>query len=433
VKIAEPARGQPLGSSPSLALNARGDAIVAWTRGIAVRTRLEARTASRGGRFRSPVALAGGEVEQPRIAMNDRGAAVVLWSRTVWVRGAPFGVTVSEARYRRAGGSFGARQTIARDRFTRGYTDVSYERAGAVALDEYGRASVLVTRDYPVGDRRRQQVMLATTTSGGRFRKAATIPVPENADHLSLAVNARGDTAVAWQLFKVCPDSDYWPELFYDTVSAGTQVALRPAGQRSFSVSPVLSDSELPTVRLAGDGTATLATVNRRFVCTQEQIISDGPDTMQVRQSGRTGALGSPTDLGGFDFSRAGPNGYALAANARGDVLVGWQGGGSLKLARRRPGGHFVVRSVLARATDLDIALNRLGVAAIGIRTETRSGGDRVTVRTLIATPQRIGPITRQPGLAGLGGIAVGIDARGRALATWGLRQRGVVLSRYRP
>ena len=69
-------------SVPSLSVNRRGDAVVAWTGRVGGKQRIFAALARRGGRFDAPVAVSGvSPLGRPVTAIGAGGDAVVAWPR----------------------------------------------------------------------------------------------------------------------------------------------------------------------------------------------------------------------------------------------------------------------------------------------------------------------------------------------------------------
>jgi hypothetical protein len=93
-----------LDRGPFLAVNARGDAVVAWTARVRRDQRVFAALARRGGRFGSVAALSRSRpVGGPTVAIGPRGDAVVAW---------PHQRTSVHAAIAPAGRAFGGRQRV---------------------------------------------------------------------------------------------------------------------------------------------------------------------------------------------------------------------------------------------------------------------------------------------------------------------------------
>ena len=68
---------------PTVAMNDRGDTIVAWTSGEGSTVKAQASFRPAGGSFGAPVTLSSGGavVESPRVAIDEAGDATVVWDR----------------------------------------------------------------------------------------------------------------------------------------------------------------------------------------------------------------------------------------------------------------------------------------------------------------------------------------------------------------
>ncbi len=101
---------RPLGrgedaSTPQVALDPAGDAVVVWPRSNGTNTIVQAASRPAGGSFGVPVNLsAAGQSTQgePEAALDSAGNAVVVWSRSNGTN------NIVQAASRPAGGSFGA-------------------------------------------------------------------------------------------------------------------------------------------------------------------------------------------------------------------------------------------------------------------------------------------------------------------------------------
>lgn len=248
-------------SPPVVALNARGDALVAWRpQGRAVQ--LAARS-GRSGRWRvaalpSGPALAGdpGVVAfaGARVALAPSGAAAMVW-----------------ATQERSGGAIGP---------------------GAMP----GR--------YVVRGARR-------ASRGGSWQPSPALPLEPVADlgwtvlQPRLAVDARGDAAALW--IALAPQSAPTP------LAQGAIRAARRTGDGPWSAPATLADP-------AGPGDVALAANGRAAAAWQGRAGGPEPPPPLGIALGEPGATGWSALQAGPDSGRQ----PRVAVNARGDVLVGW-------------------------------------------------------------------------------------------------------------
>lgn len=212
---------------PQVGEDAAGDATVVWYDEGSGAT--EAATIV-DGVASSPAVLSdsAGSASHPTIAVDERGDAIAAWYAST--------KQVLEAAFRPAGGSFGAPVAI-----SAAGEEARYPRA---AIDAAGDATVAWERNNGTYD----IVEAALRPAGGSFGAAQALSEDGgNARAQSVAMNAAGDTAVAW------------------TRSNGkgevAQAVVRPAGGQ-FSAPVDLSgaddDAEYPAVALDAHGDPTV-------------------------------------------------------------------------------------------------------------------------------------------------------------------------------
>lgn len=159
-----------------LAMNARGQALIAWVESGSVRVS----TRSPAGRWSPPSLLSPPRdtALNPKVALNDAGAAVVIW------RGTPTGSlpVVLEAAIRPAGGRFGRAHRIGGE--VSGATRVAIGASGEAVAIWSNRDALFASARRPGGDFGRPQ---ALSTSG--FGPAVGVDGAGNA----LAVWTRSD------------------------------------------------------------------------------------------------------------------------------------------------------------------------------------------------------------------------------------------------
>ena len=434
-------RVTPAGESarfPSVAANARGDAVAAWTIRRNGRTVIQAAIRRRGGAWERPRTLtgAGRAALDPDVAINDRGDLLVAFRRVVRTRTVQTlrgpkrqAVYVVHARRRTVvGRGWGPVQRLSSGR----------QKSGAPegALDAAGRA--VVTWHWGTGTRPGDpgfvsQVQAATAGARRRFgppRRLSRRPgCPDAVGLPVLAVGVAGHAVIWW-------------ECRLGGRSVAVDYALKTAGGTAFG-----SDRRLPgrgrvqpepDGTVARDGSVVLVLLrgapNRR-----------GAVLQYAARQGSRGALGPPRSLAG------GARGVDLgvAGTAAGNALAAWigprgsGGRGPVQVAARGPGAPaFGPRERVGpaeRTADAEIAQNAAGAAA-AVWLEGPERGARLLAanRTDAARPWR-GPAAVSASGAlerGNGGPALAIDGTGRALAYWARASGGgsvIERAEYRP
>jgi hypothetical protein len=275
-------RGDPYGAS--VAMSAAGDAIAVWTRKTRSGEVVDAATRRAGGRFSRPVRLSadGRKITFADIAMNAGGDAVVAWWRG---RGR---ANVVQATVRRAGGRFSPRVNLSPVTRVAGSVAVAIDPAGDTtvtwngwdgdaytaqtvygpaatgfgmpvtlsaagndgsvtepAMDGAGNTLVAWTESDPDELTTNGVVRISLRAPGGTFSAPANIS--DAGRFPRLAMNPAG-AAVA-----------VWDRGTGDIYSTGVRAAVRAPGG-SFSASVLLSGrqqvSALPTVAIDGSGNA---------------------------------------------------------------------------------------------------------------------------------------------------------------------------------
>lgn len=243
----DPTRGSQLND---VAVNASGVTVAAWdqvtyaaggpyTIGAAIQT---------GGRWSAPFTISGtsGFSMTPRVAVGADGTMAVSWTYentgltqqsvqvAVKAAGAPRWVTSTLATYTPGG--------------------VSITRSVPVAVDAAGN----VTAAWNVWDGARNVVHTATLPKGGQWSTPTQLSAPgTDALYLSLAVNQRGDAAVAYTL---SPYSGYlsgtWAEYVFRNGPNGGWTAPTKVSETISSSVGYLTN---PQVALDANGFATVA------------------------------------------------------------------------------------------------------------------------------------------------------------------------------
>ncbi|HEY1690462.1 MAG TPA: PKD domain-containing protein [Solirubrobacteraceae bacterium] len=297
-----------------------------------------------GGLASAPITLStgSGTAEAPAIAIDEHGAAVVAWVREA---GSEWLV---EARYRPAGGQFGATQTLS--------AKGEFGEHPRVAIDAAGEATVVWNERAAGG---KMLVKGATRTSAASHFAVAPISASFESTLLpfpAIATDAAGDTAVGW-------------------VQSGVlHLMERPAGGQ-------LAPVELPEAKAA------------------EQYLAVGVDSAGEPSVAWTGEypLGPSVDFasgpkgGPLSPPRAiAPLGLipSLAENATGDMLIVYEPEiGETAAASYRPaGGVFEAPVIVSPAEDtietggpgletqLSVALDGQGDGLVGYAASPGSG-----------------------------------------------------------
>ena len=158
-------------SGVDLAMNARGQALIAWVESGAVR--VSARSSS--GKWSAPSTLSGPRDDglNPHVALNDAGAAVVTW------HGTPTGSVpvVLEAAIRPAGGRFGRARQIG--------GEVSGSR---VAIGASGQAVAIWSN--------RDALFASARPPGGRFGKPQSLAAGGFGP--AIGVDGNGNATAVW-------------------------------------------------------------------------------------------------------------------------------------------------------------------------------------------------------------------------------------------
>lgn len=298
-----PAGSAALGP-PQAAIDGAGNTIVVWQRpdGLAPSTIVQAAIRPSGGAFGEPVTLSatGAVSAHPHIAMNPAGDAIVVWDR---VAGQD---AIVQAAVRPAGSVFSAPLDV-----SAAGLQSPLPRA---AVDAAGTATVVWTQTTAAG----ATAQAATRAAGGApFSAPVDLSATGVVGGTQVATNAGGETVAVWERV--------------DTSTRFVQAAIRPAGG-AFSAPADLSlfgaDASAPQVAIDADGNAVA--VWTRF---------DGPTrVVQIATRPRDGTFGLPgtLSLGGGE-ARA----PQVGVSPGGDVVVTWQ---------RSDGANTIVQAVARRA-----------------------------------------------------------------------------------
>lgn len=313
---------------PQVGEDAAGDATVVWYDASSGAT--EAATIVDGVPS-SPTVLSesAGSASHPTIAVDERGDAIVAWYASA--------TQVLQAAFRPAGGSFGAPVAI-----SAAGEEARYPRA---AIDAAGDATVVWERNNGTYD----IVEAALRPAGGSFGAPQALSEDGgNARDQSVAINAAGDTAVAW------------------TRSNGkgevAQAVVRAAGGQfdvPVNLSPAEGDAESPAVALDAHGDPT--------------VVWSLADAVQVSSGTAAGAFTAiPVTLSALgQFT-------SIAEDPAGDTLVGYfDPEDDAAYASLRPAGGLF--SAPQQVSPLKEAVNpSAGSEGVGLGVAVDAQGDGV-------------------------------------------------------
>jgi hypothetical protein len=354
------AAGQPAGPWPQVAVDADGDAVVAWDLSISSDSpeisHVYARARSAGAGLSAVEAVSAAEQEavRPSVDTDGSGRAVVVWAAwdaTNWR---------VYARARSAGETWSAAEPVSEAAGVRGDPHVVMDGTGRAIVVWAGREGVL-WRAYA----------RVRSAAGTWSEIRALSPAGETvAAWPQVATSDDGATVVVWGLEVPCC-LDLW------RVQAR---ALSPAGTWSSVGDVALANEDFtpPQVAVAGDGSA--------FVVWRARDV-DGTMRIRGRPRSSTGFLGTVQNL-----------------SARGQDPLSRQFGAERVQVAMSPGGRAVV--VWSRLQTWDTEERR-------IESRVRSpAGALFSVETL------------SPAGADGHDPQVAVDAGGRALAVWVRRLR---------
>ncbi len=171
---------------PTVAMNDRGDTIVAWTRGEGSIGVVQASFRPAGGSFGAPVSLSpGGEsATAPRVAIDDAGDATVVWDRNNGGH-----ELVEEATRPAATGSFSKAAVLS--------NEAESAIQPFVVMNAEGDTAVT----WAASNGAAHVVQVAVRPAGGTFDKAVSVSTEAaNAAFPQVALDGRGDPGVVWTL-----------------------------------------------------------------------------------------------------------------------------------------------------------------------------------------------------------------------------------------
>jgi PKD repeat protein len=171
---------------PTVAMNDRGDTIVAWTRGEGSIGVVQASFRPAGGSFGAPVSLSpGGEsATAPRVAIDDAGDATVVWDRNNGGH-----ELVEESTRPAATGNFSKAAVLS--------NEAESAIQPFVAMNAEGDTAVT----WAASNGAAHVVQVAMRPAGGTFDKAVSVSTEAaNAAFPQVALDGRGDPGVVWTL-----------------------------------------------------------------------------------------------------------------------------------------------------------------------------------------------------------------------------------------
>jgi hypothetical protein len=399
---------------PATAMNARGDAVVVWLRGTGNRLALRASYRRAGGRFGAAQTvgaanqtLPGSPPMRPSVAIAANGTAYVTWLRSDRRGNRRVVAAVRRPSARR----FGPVKVLS--------TAGSSSAGPIVELDGAGNALFLWARNQGSISRIQSRALSA----GGRLSGIQTVsPSGVNADEPDVGFDRAGNAVAVWRFGQ-----------------DGVQFASRPRGGRFGAVQTISRPSsfeDTPQVYVAPPtGEATIAWVE------------DSTDTIFTTQVPRGGQPGPIQQVGGVNSQSAE---FALDGDAAGNATLlavvtdNEQVSTALVAVRPAGGSEFGGQEQLARVSGqlvLDqpaLAVNAAGRAYALFERDNpaRAGGNlqvatRTTATGQFGTPQTVS----RGGNAGYSAIAAG--GGNRAIAAWELRTgpistRGIAVALYR-
>ncbi|MGA9285959.1 MAG: PKD domain-containing protein [Solirubrobacteraceae bacterium] len=399
--------GQGSNAQVAAAMDDRGDMLVVWVQTNQAHGVIEAAWRSAGGTFQAPVDLSPGddaEAEDPVVAMDAQGDATIVW-RTA--HDYP-GFRSLRSVTRSASGQFGE---VAEPDNT---NHEDYDPL--VAMDAQGDTTIAWVlyndNNYLIAER--------TSLEGEKLGPLKSVSLPEvyteptsNATAPALAMNASGDTGIAWldveppQYFSP-PEPAWVPSVQLATRPAAGSFS-EPVGPYVPSWEPVIAQGP-PTIAMDPNGEPTAIWSSLRAGEKQSiEVFSPTPPHEAPRASGvlakETGAsLLEPT----------------IAMNAGGDTTVAWSSPSQAVTAVTRPaGGVFgnpiTITGPSACAGKLAVAVDKSGDSVV----VWMGSGGFVEASTRADGGSFGAPVKLSAGGETLGSITAAFDSQGNAMATW--------------
>ena len=370
-------------SSPTIAVNERGDAIVAWTTGASLRTAFRPAGAAA---FEAPQTAVGGTPGAPQIVLDANGNAAMIWLDN----------TNLDAIVRPAGGTWQSQQTLS----------AGFPPSSRIGIDSSGNVTVVYAEA--------NNILARVRNAGGNFATAAfgaAVTLDNsvaNASNVELAVHPSGAAVAAWQ-----------------HVSTATFVAaaVRPAAGAAFGTAAALTNDpggpNATTPDVAIDAAGNAVAVYNQLQGGQSSVAWS---TRPAGGSWSPGPASTPQYLeGAGTVAAAGPQ---VRIDNAGNTIATWAlttpAPARIRAAVRQPGGTMGAAATLS---DPTAAASAPVVAAGGgapmvawiqtVGTNSRvdssvfEGGAWAPAQTASASDAAVGP------------LAAGMDDQGNASAVW--------------
>jgi hypothetical protein len=343
----DPTRGSQLSD---VAINASGQAIAAWDQFLYSNggsASIGAAVAS-GGRWSTPFTISsgGGFSTTPRVAVGADGTMAVSW-----VSADATGQDHIRVAVRPAGSSVWTTSTLA----TFVPSGVAITRVVPVGIAANGD----VTAAWNVWDGTKNVVQAATKPGGGTWSAATTLSSPTaDALYFDLAVNARGDAAVAYTM---SPYSGYVAGTWAEAVSRPAGGAWTAPVKISETISSAVGYVMNPVIGLDDAGRATVIYTGTGLEATRQ--LADGTWTATANPIITTpiqGATFTSPDLA------VDGNGNAVATVAIFDPTINVDRS-SVYVARGAPGGSWTAQQRLTDPTvPVDAYATRAAMSQAG-------------------------------------------------------------------
>jgi hypothetical protein len=178
---------------PHVAIRANGDAVAVWHRSTAGGSVVQVATRPAGGAWSQPIDLSGRDAfnERPQVALNDRGDAVVAWERH-----SPSAPDAIQARIRPARGPWSPIADVSRAGPLESLSGVDLalnDRRQAVAVWSH-----LFFRPEPFPPRSFSTVQAARFERDRWSRAVDLTPLEGDVGGPQVAISAKGDAVAGW-------------------------------------------------------------------------------------------------------------------------------------------------------------------------------------------------------------------------------------------
>jgi hypothetical protein len=352
------ADGEPASFS-DVAMNAAGDAIVAWPRGPLKAQILQASVRPAGGGFSQPVNLsaAGQDADAARVAIDSAGNAIAVWNR---FDGANF---IVQAATRPVRGDFSVPIDLSATGRDGVHADLAFDAAGA-AIVTWIREDLFKLKSNGV-------VQMSTLSPGGTFSGPFDVSgAGYDAEYPGLAMNPAGAAIAVWD--RATQDIVY---------STGVQAALHAPGG-SFSTPATLSRGAEkvgypPQVAIDRSGNAIVVWLSSRDGGSLQAAVYQEAALPPAAVAARLSGLRLSSSA--FSAARSGPAVAASAARGGSRVSYALSIAARVRFTVERASTGRIVGGRCAPSTNANRRCRRF-VAVPGSFTRDRSAGrDRFT------------------------------------------------------